>query len=96
MRLKRKVPKKEIHDNDKKIIVDKAVNEIDQIFDAKVTKPEPVVIKKKKVKIDRDDDFFTNNKSKTVDNLRVFSVNDLKIGQGKDTPDCPFDCECCF
>ena len=29
--------------------------------------------------------------------VKVFSVDSLKIGQGSgDTPQCPFDCNCCF
>jgi len=28
--------------------------------------------------------------------LPVYSVDTLKIGQGKDTTLCPFDCDCCF
>jgi len=26
----------------------------------------------------------------------VYSPDELKIGEGGDTPDCPFDCKCCF
>ena len=32
----------------------------------------------------------------TEDGLKIFSMAELKIGQGGDTEDCPFDCDCCF
>lgn len=28
--------------------------------------------------------------------MPIYSLDALKIGQGKDTAQCPFDCECCF
>ncbi|KAJ1912247.1 hypothetical protein IWQ60_009752 [Tieghemiomyces parasiticus] len=47
-----------------------------------------------------DDGFFDTrgrrSKRQTEDGLPLFSLDDLKIGQGQDTPDCPFDCECCY
>ncbi|OAV94964.1 hypothetical protein PTTG_06944 [Puccinia triticina 1-1 BBBD Race 1] len=35
-------------------------------------------------------------RAKTEDGLVIYSVEELKIGLGQDTPDCPFDCQCCF
>ncbi|PHJ19101.1 hypothetical protein CSUI_007066 [Cystoisospora suis] len=32
----------------------------------------------------------------TEDGLRIYSEEELKIGQGGGTPSCPFDCNCCF
>ncbi|KAI7964916.1 hypothetical protein MJO29_003014 [Puccinia striiformis f. sp. tritici] len=32
---------------------------------------------------------------KTEDGLMIYSVEELKIGLGLDTPECPFDCQCC-
>jgi hypothetical protein len=32
----------------------------------------------------------------TEEGWKVYTPDELKIGGGKDTPDCPFDCECCF
>ncbi|EEA06309.1 uncharacterized protein CMU_008000 [Cryptosporidium muris RN66] len=32
----------------------------------------------------------------TEDGLPVYKLEDLKIGQGGGTPDCPFNCECCY
>ncbi|KAJ2448847.1 hypothetical protein EV183_005216 [Coemansia sp. RSA 2336] len=47
-----------------------------------------------------DDDFADSrgkNSKYTDDGLRVFYMEDLKIGQGEgDTELCPFDCQCCF
>lgn len=31
----------------------------------------------------------------TADGLPIFTAEEMKIGQGGDTPDCPFDCACC-
>jgi hypothetical protein len=31
-----------------------------------------------------------------ADGLAVFTEDELKVGQGGNTPQCPFDCECCF
>jgi hypothetical protein len=47
-------------------------------------------------------------KVKKVENLKVYKLEDLNIGKGKylnnfyfiikggNTPDCPFNCDCCF
>ncbi|KAJ1642469.1 hypothetical protein J3B02_001223 [Coemansia erecta] len=47
-----------------------------------------------------DDNFGDSRgqKSKyTEDGLRVFYMDDLRIGEGEgDTEQCPFDCNCCF
>ncbi|CEP08233.1 hypothetical protein [Parasitella parasitica] len=32
----------------------------------------------------------------TEDGYPLYDVKDLNIGNGLDTPDCPFDCQCCF
>ncbi|KAJ1950537.1 hypothetical protein IWQ62_006555, partial [Dispira parvispora] len=56
--------------------------------------------KKRKANDSDDDGFFdsrgTKSKQYTEDGLPVFTVQDLGIGEGGDTPDCPFDCQCCF
>ncbi|KAI9503084.1 hypothetical protein BX070DRAFT_224701 [Coemansia spiralis] len=48
----------------------------------------------------KDDDFADSkgkNSKYTEDGLRVFYMEDLKIGEGEgETEQCPFDCECCF
>ncbi|MES1915255.1 MAG: hypothetical protein MHM6MM_007231 [Cercozoa sp. M6MM] len=46
-----------------------------------------------------DDDFLVRDKkgrTYTNDGLPVYTTTELKIGQGGDTPLCPFDCECCY
>jgi hypothetical protein len=53
-----------------------------------------------------EDDFFQNSRGtrsivttdieRTEDGLPIYLDEELKIGLGKDTPDCPFDCSCCF
>ncbi|EKX72119.1 conserved hypothetical protein [Theileria equi strain WA] len=32
----------------------------------------------------------------TIDNLPVYTMEELNIGKGGDTELCPFDCDCCF
>ena len=49
----------------------------------------------------RDDDFrqrLTTPKGgrKVVDGLLVYTEDELRIGQGGGTKDCPFDCWCCY
>ncbi len=57
---------------------------------------------KKKIqpKIDHDDGFAdsrgSNSRRKTDDGYAIYSVQELNIGKGGDTEDCPFDCECCY
>ncbi|GAA5939816.1 hypothetical protein JCM3775_001639 [Rhodotorula graminis] len=35
-------------------------------------------------------------RKKTEDGLPIYSLDELNIGHGGDTPECPFDCQCCF
>jgi hypothetical protein len=35
-------------------------------------------------------------RKKTDDGLLVFASEELNIGKGGDTDECPFDCRCCF
>jgi hypothetical protein len=57
----------------------------------------PVTVEKRKRTVD---DGFGDSRGKsskyTEDGLRIYSVQDLNIGLGGDTPQCPFDCDCCF
>ena len=32
----------------------------------------------------------------TEEGFKIYSAEELNIGKGGDTPDCPFDCNCCF
>jgi hypothetical protein len=47
-----------------------------------------------------DDEFNPNAKKKarkySPDGLPIYNEEELRIGQGGNTPLCPMDCECCF
>ena len=32
----------------------------------------------------------------TQDGLRIYNTEELGIGKGGETDQCPFDCDCCF
>jgi hypothetical protein len=38
----------------------------------------------------------TAKKRRVVDGFKIYTEEELQIGQGGDTADCPFDCKCCF
>ncbi|KAI8621438.1 hypothetical protein BC830DRAFT_1077155 [Chytriomyces sp. MP71] len=77
-----------------------AVETVDFRFAAPTVRPIPPKLKKQ----DGDDDGFSDSRGlkkgsrkSTDDGLRVFDNVELQIGAGAgDTPDCPFDCWCCF
>ncbi|KAJ1971682.1 hypothetical protein H4R35_005119 [Dimargaris xerosporica] len=50
--------------------------------------------------VQNDDGFFdsrgSGKKRFTEDGYPLYTVEDLQIGLGGDTPDCPFGCQCCF
>ncbi|KAJ2481664.1 hypothetical protein IWW56_001574 [Coemansia sp. RSA 2131] len=56
--------------------------------------------KQQQLKPPKDDDFADSrgkNTKYTDDGLRVFFLDDLRIGEGEgDTEQCPFDCDCCY
>jgi len=91
-------------DSEKEIEVDKKANkeldELNALF-AEVEKGEDKKKKKKSDELEEppDDDLgfveFRNGR-KHVDGLPIYSLGELKVGQGGDTELCPFDCECCF
>jgi len=33
---------------------------------------------------------------KVIDGWTIYKDHELNIGQGGDTPLCPFDCDCCY
>ena len=57
---------------------------------AEVQKPTKEVKKEKKEKSKEKKRKFT------AEGYPIYSVDELNIGKGADTPDCPFDCNCCF
>ncbi|KAJ2850508.1 hypothetical protein IWW36_001825 [Coemansia brasiliensis] len=72
-----------------------------KVVDAtRVGKPEKSTAKRQQPAPPPNDDFGDSrgkNSKYTDDGLRVFYMEDLKIGQGEgDTDLCPFDCQCCF
>ncbi|KAH8924300.1 DUF1764-domain-containing protein [Atractiella rhizophila] len=36
------------------------------------------------------------NRRRTEDGLKIYAIEELGIGKGGDTDQCPFDCDCCF
>ncbi|PRP76359.1 hypothetical protein PROFUN_08827 [Planoprotostelium fungivorum] len=84
--------------NDKKRKVN---DDIDDIF-SKTPKASAVKEQKAPVKKRKENDIFSDSRGtnsdgrKVIDGYTVYSFDELKLDQGKDTPDCPFDCDCCF
>lgn len=61
---------------------------------------ETIVLEKEPIKQELPkDDLFEDGRGlrkKTEDGLPIYLDTELNIGLGKDTEDCPFDCQCCF
>ena len=87
----------------------KSAHDIESIFAKKaapsVEKPKSETMKKSQTKKSphQDDDGFGDTRGllkqrrpTTEEGYPIYSVEDMKIGRGGDTPDCPFDCDCCF
>ncbi len=55
---------------------------------------------KKLDKINREQAKTESKKEKkarfTEDGLKIYSMDDLNMGKGGNTSECPFDCQCCF
>lgn len=53
-------------------------------------------------KFDKNDDFFDTRGTKakqaryTEEGYRIYTDKELKMNQGGETADCPFDCKCCY
>ena len=83
-------------------------SELDNLFKSKKKKESKVApsaaatevsSKSKTIKKDKKEDDSKSKQKKarfTEEGYRIYTVDDLKIGKGGDTEDCPFDCECCF
>eukprot|EP01130_Rhizamoeba_saxonica_P004134 TRINITY_DN1704_c0_g1_i1.p2 TRINITY_DN1704_c0_g1~~TRINITY_DN1704_c0_g1_i1.p2 ORF type:complete len:110 (+),score=30.09 TRINITY_DN1704_c0_g1_i1:3-332(+) len=96
-------PKKGLNTNKKRKMTKKPStdNFIDDLFSAP-----PPKAKKKRIKpastepVDDQADFFTGKSNSgyrtTEEGYRIYTLDELNIGKGGDTPDCPFDCQCCF
>ncbi|KAI9348028.1 hypothetical protein BDR26DRAFT_1004538 [Obelidium mucronatum] len=81
----------------------KKVETVDFRFVAPTTRPIPPKKKPNGAMDGDEDDGFANSRGSnsstktTDDGLRVFYNTDLQIGAGNgDTPDCPFNCWCCY
>lgn len=69
-------------------------------------KPNSDLISKKKKYLEQSGifgkDVFTeprgqpSKRRKTSDGLKIYTEEELNIGKGGDTSDCPIDCNCCF
>jgi hypothetical protein len=38
----------------------------------------------------------SSGRQKTGDGYNLYKEDELDLGKGGDTPECPFDCACCF
>lgn len=84
-----------------------ASTEIDELFSGvgkRTTLPLPLKLEPKQPRpqADQADDGFADtrgvrNRARplTADGLPIFTTEEMRIGRGGDTPDCPFDCACC-
>lgn len=78
-----------------------AANEIDSLFAKKKSLPISEigsVASQKTVKPKMDDPRGLKSRARllTADGLPIYTVEEMHIGGGGDTPECPFDCQCCF
>ena len=88
----KKTGKKKTDDSDIK-------NDLDVMFKSKASKsikkkdkpPIQQVVQPTKVQKEK-----KQKPRKYVDGLPVYTEEELNIGKGGNTADCPFDCECCF
>jgi len=85
----------------------KAADEIDELFAAKkpsTGKPtsEPAKRHSPPMAGAEDEDFTDSRGLKkkrrptTAEGFPIYTATEMRVGQGGDTPDCPFDCQCCF
>lgn len=73
--------------------------EIDELFErrARKTTMEPVErLVKEKDPMSDVRGLKKGKRSLTDDGLPIFSWQEMRMGRGGDTRDCPFDCQCCF
>jgi len=78
------------------------LDEIDEIFAQKKSKKKAKKEDKPIAPPPKDDSDWFNSRSSMPSAVRyenglpVYTMKQLKIGQGGGTPLCPFDCDCCF
>uniref|UniRef100_A0A0G4HK08 DUF1764 domain-containing protein n=1 Tax=Chromera velia CCMP2878 TaxID=1169474 RepID=A0A0G4HK08_9ALVE len=108
---KDKVSKKASSDTKKEKVKKKDKGELDKLFSGLSKKKKKKAAEKdsqpsegvkgssggKKPKnIDEDLGLQTKERKYTEEGYPIYTEEELKIGQGGGTPDCPFDCWCCF
>eukprot|EP01100_Stratorugosa_tubuloviscum_P010025 TRINITY_DN424_c3_g1_i2.p1 TRINITY_DN424_c3_g1~~TRINITY_DN424_c3_g1_i2.p1 ORF type:complete len:156 (+),score=49.44 TRINITY_DN424_c3_g1_i2:71-538(+) len=79
-------------------------NEIDDLFSNFKKKPIEQIQPKLAIESEEDiskDIFFDSRgtysqKRKIIGGLKIYTVDELNLGKGGNTPLCPFDCDCCF
>ncbi|ORE11534.1 hypothetical protein BCV72DRAFT_300830 [Rhizopus microsporus var. microsporus] len=88
-----KEAKTEEEEQDNKKVEEVVFAELAAVKSEKKTQKKPVVPPS-------DDDFGDSRGLKkptrtTEEGYPLYDIKDLNIGLGKDTPECPFDCQCC-
>ncbi|KAI5189929.1 hypothetical protein NECID01_0724 [Nematocida sp. AWRm77] len=76
------------------------MDELDRIFTQKKTSTKKNTPKEKKPS-PKDTYSIRQENNKTLskhteEGFRIYSTEDLNIGKGGQTEECPFDCTCCF
>lgn len=79
-------------------------NEIDDIFEErKGLKKKDIISAKdenREVKEEEVDSTWADSRGekrrKTEDGLLIYNLDELGVGKGGDSKDCPFDCSCCY
>lgn len=46
--------------------------------------------------VDKANKAGTKPRRVTEDGYKIYTMEELGLGKGGDTEDCPFDCNCCF
>jgi hypothetical protein len=92
--------------NKEKPSAQKASDEIDELFASSkkpsTAKPTPSGPAKRPLTDAEDEDFTDSRGLKkkrrptTAEGFPIYTAAEMRVGQGGDTPDCPFDCQCCF
>ena len=67
-----------------------------ELKEEKVIESKEAVKKKKKVKKKDKKKEQSKITKRTEDGYKIYKLEDLNLGKGGNTPDCPFDCQCCF
>ena len=95
------------HDHDQNIMAGSAADsaaENIQVVELVEFNQEKLALKSgltQKILQEQDDDGFfdcrgTGPRKKTEEGFNIYHEDELKIGLGGDTPECPFDCTCCY